>query len=73
MMNIIVFCDHFHHGKHFMCIIITIIVIIIYILRATLLDRCSYYPYFTDKNGEEKRVKFCHRYCMAEPGLTARL
>ena len=56
-----------------MCIIITIIVIIIYILRTTLLDRCSYYPYFTDKNGEEKRVKFCHRYCMAEPGLTARL
>lgn len=59
MMSIVVFGDHFHaNGKHFLCVIITIIFIIIYILTTALLGRCSYYPYFTDKNGEEKRVKY---------------
>ena len=54
MMNIIGFGDHFPaDGKH-----ITNIIIIIYILTTALLGRCSYYPYFTDKNGEEKRVKY---------------
>lgn len=58
MMNIIVFGDHFHaNGKHSLCVIITIIIIIIYILTTALLGRC-YYPYFTDKNGEENRVKY---------------
>ena len=57
MMNIIVFIEHFQaDGKHFLCIIF--IIIIIYICTTTLLERCSYYPYFTDKNSEAKRIKY---------------
>ena len=58
MMNIIGFGDHLPaDGKHFLCVILTIIIIIIYILTNALLSRCSYYPCFTDKNSEDKRVK----------------